>query len=505
MNPLWYALGGVLLGGLITASWMGYRGQRREEMLRAEKDQALRQEQEQCREKEEELARERERRIHAQKDLENAEKNLKTVGELERELGKQFENLSNRIYEEKRKRFAEESRSAVQQLLEPVREDLQGFRRKTEELHRDAGKDSASLREHLHRLMDANTQISDEARSLTRALKGDSGMRGNWGEMVLERLLEESGLEKGREYEVQQSMSDARGKRLRPDILISLPEGRHVVIDSKVSLVDWERSIALAEEAPQESQDALTAHTAAVRRHVQTLGEKRYQDLEHVQGADLVLMFVPIEAAYLEALRRDPDLYQEAWRQRIAVVGPTTLLAVLRIVENLWRIDQGNRNAREITRQGAAMYDKLAGFVDTLDKVGKALDSAQQSYAEAHKQLSTGRGNLLRRAEQMRGLGLQPKKRLPEASAEEAATDGAGMAAGSAGKKNARAADGIEERQDARAGDGTEERQDARAGDGTEERQDARAGDGAAAASGEAKRDRRETGGVTPDLRNSGE
>ena len=269
----------------------------------------------------------------------------------------------------------------------------------------------SALKHEIERLANLNLKMSDEARSLTNALKGDSKIQGNWGELVLESILESSGLRKGEEYLVQDSHTQVDGSRLQPDVIIKLPEGRHLVIDSKVSITAYARHTEAA--STDEADKELLAHIQSIRQHIQGLSAKNYQDLYGLGSIDFVLMFIPVEPAFLAAMRHAPDIYQEALRKNIVLVCPSTLLATVRTVAHVWRQEQQNRNAQEIARQCANLYDKFVGFVDDLEKVGQRLEQAQVSYGDAVNKLKTGKGNLIRTAENVKKLGVKPNKSLP--------------------------------------------------------------------------------------------
>ncbi|MDX1594657.1 MAG: DNA recombination protein RmuC [Gammaproteobacteria bacterium] len=344
-------------------------------------------------------------------ELENARKRMT----------EEFQNLANRILEEKGKAFSERSQNSLDALLRPVREQLDGFRRKVEEVHLSDTRERASLREQLEMLKQLNQQMNDEARNLTRALKGDKKSQGNWGELVLERVLEQCGLRVGQEYEVQGSYRDEDNRLLRPDVVVHLPEEKEIVIDSKVSLVAWTRYVAAEDDAARES--ALRDHVLAVRNHIRSLSEKDYAHLKGVRSLDFVLMFMPIEAAFMAAFQHDEKLFGEAFEKRIAVVTPTTLLATMRTVESLWRNERQNDNARRIADQAGRIYDKLRGFLEDFERIGTQLATVQNSYDGARNKLTDGRGNLLKQVESFRKLGVSVRKPLPRTLLEEADAD----------------------------------------------------------------------------------
>jgi DNA recombination protein RmuC len=350
------------------------------------------------------------------RDLEQARDRLKA----------EFQQLAQEILEDKARRFSEQNASQLGQLLNPLREQIGDFRRLVSETYEKEGKERAGLQAELRQLFELNRQLAEEADSLTRALTADNRTQGYWGELKLERLLESAGLEKGQQYLTQESFTDEHGDRYRPDALLLLPEDRQIVIDAKVALLDYQRACGDVSEAEREQH--LARHAQALRNHVRQLGEKDYSRLHGLNSPDLVLMFVPVEAAFLEALRRDPDLYDYAYARKIILVGPSNLLASLRLVAQVWRTEAQNRNARAIAERGAALYDKFVGFTEDLARVGEALARAQRAHDDALAKLSQGRGNLLRQVEMLRKLGVAPSKKLPPAleaaAGEEAAEDG---------------------------------------------------------------------------------
>ena len=349
------------------------------------------------------------------------------VAELEaarKRMTEEFQNLANRILEEKGKAFAEQSQGRLDALLKPVREQLDGFRRKVEEVHLHDTRERASLREQLELLKQLNQQMNDEARNLTRALKGDKKAQGNWGELVLERVLEQCGLRAGHEYEVQGSYRDTDQRLLRPDVVVHLPEEKDIVIDSKVSLVAWTEYVAAEDDAAREQ--ALKAHVQAVRNHIATLSAKDYAHLPGLRSLDFVLMFMPIEAAFMAAFQHDDKLFGDAFEKRIAVVTPTTLLATMRTVESLWRNERQNDNARRIAEQAGRVYDKLRGYLEDFDKLGTQLATVQRTYDGARRKLSEGQGNLVRQAETFRELGVKVRKALPRSFVDDADGEGTG-------------------------------------------------------------------------------
>ena len=340
-----------------------------------------------------------------------AAEKLRLLEDARQQLTEQFKNLANEILEEKSRRFTDQNQAQLAGLLEPLKMRLAEFQRKVEEAYVNEGKDRTALAEQVRQLMALNQTLSREARQLTEALKGSSKTQGTWGELVLERVLEASGLRRGEEYEVQVSHTDGEGRRLQPDVVIRLPEGRHLVIDAKVSLNAYEDYTAATDENAR--QAALKRHLDSVRTHMKGLSQRRYEELYGVGSLDFVLLFVPIEPAFMLAVTHDRDLFMDAWQRNVLLVSPSTLLFVVRTVAHLWRQEQQNQNAQEIAKRGAELYDKLAGFVADLQALGQRLEQARSEYDKAMGKLATGKGNLLRRAESLRELGVKPGKNLP--------------------------------------------------------------------------------------------
>lgn len=343
------------------------------------------------------------------------EEKLAMLASARAELSDQFRALAGEILEEKTQRFTEHNREQVGLLLGPLSERLGEFGRLVQDTYDKDSKERLTLENELKRLTAMNAQLGEDALALTRALTGGNNKaQGTWGEMVLEKVLEASGLTRDREYRVQVADTVDTGegvRRYQPDVVIDLPEGKQLVVDAKVSLNAYVRYTAASDEAERARE--LAAHIAALRTHIRTLSEKRYQDLYQLKTLDFVFMFVPVEPAYLLAVQHDMSLFSEAFERRIMIVGPSTLLATLRTVESIWRYEHQNRNAQEIARQGGLLYDKFAGFAETLEKVGRQLDTARDSHAQAMRQLKDGRGNLMSRAENLRLMGVKASRQLP--------------------------------------------------------------------------------------------
>ncbi len=351
-------------------------------------------------------------RLEAELDSERkqVQYRIDSLNETREALTNQFKNLANEILEDKSKKFSEQNAQQLDLLLKPLQTKLTEFKEQVSNSYEKESRERFALKHEIERLANLNLKMSDEARSLTNALKGDSKIQGNWGELVLESILESSGLRKGEEYLVQDSHTQADGSRLQPDVIIKLPEGRHLVIDSKVSITAYARHTEAV--ATDEADKELLAHIQSIRQHIQGLSGKNYAGIADIASVDFVLMFIPIEPAFLSALKSAPNLYQEALSKNIVLVCPSTLMATLRTVAHLWRQDQQNKNAMEIARQCANLYDKFVGFVEDLEQIGKRLDQAQSSYHDAFNKLKTGKGNLIKAAEKVKELGVKPNKMI---------------------------------------------------------------------------------------------
>jgi len=340
-----------------------------------------------------------------------ADEKLKLLAEAKEALAEQFQNLANRIFEEKGEKLVQQNVANLDSLLRPLGERLKEFQVRVEETYDKESKQRFSLQNEIQKLVEVNARMSADALNLTNALKGDSRTQGAWGEVVLERILEASGLQKGREYDVQATFEAADGGKARPDVIIRLPEGKHLVIDSKVALTAYDAYCSAEDDLTKKRE--LARHVESLRTHVKGLAEKNYQSLYDIRTPDFVLMFVPIEAAFSLAVRERQDLFEDAFQRGVMVVTSTTLLFSLRTIANIWRYEYQNRNAQELVRQCTALYDKFVGFVADLEEIGKRLKAAQSSYDDAYGKLASGKGNLVRQVERIRELGLKPSKPLP--------------------------------------------------------------------------------------------
>ena len=335
-------------------------------------------------------------------------------------LRKDFELLATKILDEKSEKFTLQNKENITNILNPLQEKIKTFEEKVELTQKESISMHSALKEQLLGLKDLNQQMTKEATNLTRALKGDSKMQGNWGELVLERVLEKSGLEKDREYFVQQSFTLENGSRVMPDVVLHLPDGKKMIIDSKVSLTDYERLVNADDD---DKTQFLKAHVNSIKKHVDQLSEKNYQDLYDIESPDFVLMFIPIEPAFAVVVNEDNSIYNKAFEKNIVIVTPSTLLATLRTIDSMWNNEKQQQNAIEIARQAGALYDKFEGLVQDLIGVGKKIEAAKSDYSAAMNKLSEGKGNLITSVERLKKMGAKAKKALPEAILKRAEED----------------------------------------------------------------------------------
>lgn len=355
----------------------------------------------------EELAAQQVRNEGLQQKLETEAEQLQ---QLQERFKKEFEHLAGKLLEEKSEKFTRQNQQQMETILKPFRQRIQEFEKKVQDTYNEEARERFSLQKEIQRICTLNQTLSEQATNLTNALKADTRKQGSWGEVLLERILETSGLQREIHYRRQDSQVDAQGDIKRPDVVILLPENRHVVVDAKVSLTAYERYFNAQEDGDR--QRFLKEHLQSVRQHIHGLASKDYAGL-FTQSPDFVLMFIPIEPAYGLALMEDNQLFSDAFRKNVILVGVSSLLATLRIIESLWRLEQQNSNAAEILRQGSQLYDKIVGFVQDMQALGDKLKGAQGEYDQAIKKLSEGKGNLIRKADQMRALGLDTRKRIP--------------------------------------------------------------------------------------------
>ncbi len=339
------------------------------------------------------------------------EQERKAFDEAKKGLSDEFENLGNRIFEDTTKKFTDKNKTDMETLLNPLREQIKDFEKKVTDTHTEASKDRASLQVHIENLKNLGEQMSREAVNLTTALKGESQTQGAWGEIVLEKALEMSGLSEGREYHSQPSYRGGDGNTLRPDVIVHLPEGKDVVIDSKVSLTAYERYMSCENE--EERKDFLRQHVHSFRNHIKELSSKAYEDIPEITSLNYVLMFVPLESAFMLAIEAERDLYSEAFEKNVIIVCPSTLLATLRTIHSIWQFEYQNANAREIAESAGRMYDKFVTFTEHLEEVGKRIGQSDQAYQKAMNSLRDGKGNLVKRALDLKELGVKTSKELP--------------------------------------------------------------------------------------------
>ncbi|MCG8340039.1 MAG: DNA recombination protein RmuC [Cytophagales bacterium] len=370
-----------------------------------------------------ELVQERDKNLHLSTNLASLAADNKNLGEklkeqkqevekIQEKFTIQFKNLANDLLEEKSKKFTDQNKINLENILKPLGERIIAFEKKVEQTNKESLERNVALRTEIKKLNELNSQITKEAENLTKAIKGDTKVQGEWGEFILESILEKSGLVKGREYFVQASLVTEAGKRYQPDIIVKLPEEKTIIIDAKVSLVNYEKFFNTAYE--EEREVYLKKHTQSVRKHISLLSEKNYQDLYAMRGLDFVLMFIPMEPAFSLAVQHDASLFNDAYEKNIVVVSPSTLTATLRTIANIWKNEYQNQHALEIARQGGALYDKFVSFIEDLKNVGRQMDSTRKVYIEAVKKLYEGRGNLVSKAQRIKELGARTNKSLDQ-------------------------------------------------------------------------------------------
>ncbi len=343
------------------------------------------------------------------------------IAELQKRFSAEFENLANKILDDKSRKFTEQNKENIGAILDPLRQKITEFENKVNEVYISDNKQRAALGEQLKNLQELNKQMSEDASNLTKALKGDTKLQGSWGEFILESILEKSGLEKGREFVIQETIKNEEGARLRPDVIINLPDNKSIIIDSKVSLTAYEAFSSADNDETRKA--ALAAHVNSVKKHLKELSPKEYQNVYGLESLDFVLMFIPIEPAFALAVQNQPNIFNDALDRNIVIVSPSTLLATLRTIASIWKQEKQNRNALEIARQSGALYDKFVGFVEDLVSIGRKIDLTKESYSDAMKKLYEGSGNLIRRAENIKQLGANSTKALPSNLIERADDD----------------------------------------------------------------------------------
>ena len=343
---------------------------------------------------------------------EKLESQKSEMEKLQQKFTTEFENIAAKILKQNTVEFSVANQKSMTELMLPLKEKIQVFEKKVEDTYEKGLKDQTDLKAELKKLHDLNLKISDEANNLTKALKGDVKKQGNWGEVILERILERSGLTEGREYEKQESVLSEAGQRFQPDVVIHLPDQKHIVVDSKVSLVAYERLVNAENEKDRPA--FVKEHLLSVRNHIKILSEKHYQNSPNFNSPDFVLLFVPIESSFSIAVQEDQDLFSYAWDNKVVIVSPSTLLATLRTIASIWQQENQTRNALEIARQSGALYDKFVAFISDMEAIGKSLESTRKTYDQATNKLYSGSGNLVGRAEKIRKLGAKTTKELPE-------------------------------------------------------------------------------------------
>jgi DNA recombination protein RmuC len=346
--------------------------------------------------------------LNLQEKLDTQKKEMEAI---QQKFTSEFESIAAKILKQNTAEFSASNQKSMTELLSPLKEKIQVFEKKVEDTYEKGLKDQTDLKAELKKLHDLNLKISDEANNLTRALKGDVKKQGNWGEMILERILERSGLTEGREYQKQESVISETGQRIQPDVVIHLPDQKHIVVDSKVSLVAYERLVN--SENDKDRMSHIKEHLQSVRNHIKILSEKHYQHSVGFNSPDFVLLFIPIESSFSLAVQEDQELFSFAWDNKVVIVSPSTLLATLRTIASIWQQENQNRNALEIARQSGALYDKFVGFIEDMESIGKSIDSTRKNYEQATNKLYTGSGNLVKRAESIKKLGAKTTKELP--------------------------------------------------------------------------------------------
>jgi DNA recombination protein RmuC len=361
-------------------------------------------------------------------DLTEAQTNLRNIHEklanqkleiedMQKKFSTEFENIANKILEEKSVKFTAQNKKNIDSVLAPLGDKLKSFETKVQDTYEKGLKERSELKEQVIQLSSLNQTLSKDAQNLTRALTHDNKAQGNWGELILEKILKESGLTEGEEYSKQHSTNNEEGKRIQPDFLIKLPDDKHIIIDSKVSLVAYEQFVNSENESEKDGH--LKAHILSVRSHIKLLSEKNYQTGLTINSPDFVLLFMPIEPAFSLAMQKDKEIYQYAWSKNIVIVSPTTLLATIRTIASIWKQEKQNRNTQEIAKQAGALYEKFVGFLEDMEKIERGISQVDGAYKNAINKLKTGSGNLIRRTENMKKLGLNPKKQISEKFLEE--------------------------------------------------------------------------------------
>jgi DNA recombination protein RmuC len=341
----------------------------------------------------------------------NSDQSKAESSQLQKNLSLQFENLAQKIFDEKSTKMTTQNSQQLESLLKPLRDKLQDFEKKVEDTYVNEQKDRSHLKGEISKLLELNQTMSKEAQNLTMALKGENKTQGNWGELILENILERSGLRKGEEFFTQETLRDIDGKMLRPDVIVKLPDGKHLIVDSKMTLMAYEAAVSASTEAEKEKFS--NAHVDSLKRHIIDLSNHKYHLAEKIISPDFVMLFMPLEPAFAMAFKLKPELFEQAWDKNVAIVSPTTLLTTLRTVASLWKQERQQMNALEIAKRGGELYDKFAGIVKDLETVGTRLNSAKEAHDDVMKKISSGRGNLISQVEKLKELGAKTEKSLP--------------------------------------------------------------------------------------------
>lgn len=423
-----YLIVGLIVGGVIGFLIIYFKSksetsrlEERNANLEAQQNEAAQKLEQLSKEKEEELKQERDRANQLDKQLaelnadyrnlqEKLSEQKEELANMQEQLKTQFENLANKILDEKAEKFTKQNKESLDQLLNPLGIKLEEFKKKVEDTYNEENRQRATLKEQIRQMSEMNQQMSEDAKNLTKALKGDSKAQGNWGEVVLASILEKSGLRKDEEYFTQQSETLEDGRRLQPDVVVKLPDEKFLIVDSKVSLTAFERFTTV--ETEEEQLKAIKEHVLSIRTHVKGLSEKNYPQIYDNKTPDFVLLFIPVEPAFAAALQSEPNLYNESFEKNIVIVSPSTLLATLFTINTIWKRDRQNKHALDIADRGGALYDKFVGFVESMNDIGQRIRQTQDSYDTAMKRLSTGSGNLIGQVEKLKELGAKATKQL---------------------------------------------------------------------------------------------
>lgn len=346
-----------------------------------------------------------EENLKAQREI--SQKQQQNLEELQQKFTLEFSNIANKLLDEKSAKFTAQNQSNLDQILNPLKANIKSFEEKVEKVYQTEAAERSQLKGVIFQLMDQSKQIQTDANNLTKALKGDNKKQGTWGEIVLERVLETSGLVKDREYTIQKSLNSAEGARLQPDVIVNLPDEKNLIVDAKISLVAYERMVSAEDE--EEKLIYLKQHLLSIKNHIDGLAAKNYQHLYTINSPDFVLLFLPIEASFSVTVQADTELFNYAWNKKVVLVSPTTLLATLRTIASIWKVDRQNKNVFEIAEEAGALYDKFVGFLNDMEKIGKHIEQTQKAHDDAFKKLQYGSGNLIGKVEKIKKLGAKTK------------------------------------------------------------------------------------------------